>query len=225
MRRSLRVGVLLGGLLAAGTVVAADLDGALVLSRWIDSQKEVRAIHITFRQERVLQGLRKPLSSDGELWLHRDGRMRWQMGDPPKTIAIHRDGEILVLRPEKRTAERRRLGEGDERSGEVERAFLETGLPDSREDFDKFFTLVSAKAEGAFDMVRIKPRDAEARRALRWIDLLVHRGRNELAGYDVVFRDESVIRTRFRTLRKNPSIDDKLFSPDLTGYEVGQAGR
>ena len=95
----------------ASTATAADIGAAeKVLQRWINGQKNLDSLAIDFRQERLLKGLRKPIVSQGKISLDRRGLMRWQVGDPPKTIAVYRDKEVMVLHPAKKLVEKRTLG-------------------------------------------------------------------------------------------------------------------
>jgi outer membrane lipoprotein-sorting protein len=204
---------------------ADDATGEAVIKRWIDGQKDVKSLAITFRQERELKGLKKPVVATGQIWLDRQGRMRWQIGDPAKTIAIYQDKEVRVIHPGKKLVERRVLGADTGNQSEMEKAFLESGIPDSPEDFRKFFRILGASEDGSLDRVQLEVKDAKAQTALTAMDFLIDRSSNLLAGYDISFRDGSNIRTRFLQVKKNSAFDPALFQPDTTGYTVKELAR
>jgi len=206
-------------LLAAVALAGAQPDTTL-LGQWIEGQQQLKSLEIDFRQERQLKGLRRPVVSEGRIWLDRAERMRWQVGDPPRQIAIYRDREAFVIQPSKKLVQHRKLGDESNRQTEAEAAFLETGMPRSLADFEKFFIILATNEDGANQRVRLRPRDGRASAAVTHIDLLLDRGRKVLAGYDVSFRDGSEIRTRFLRIRNNPPLDESLFQPDLEGYKV-----
>ena len=204
---------------------ADDAAGEAVIKRWIDGQKDVKSLAITFRQERELKGLKKPVVATGQIWLDRQGRMRWQIGDPAKTIAIYQDKEVRVIHPEKKLLERRVLGADTGNQSEMEKTFLESGIPDSPEGFRKFFRIIGNSRDGNLDRVKLEVKDAKAQTALTGMDFLIDRSSNLLAGYDISFRDGSNIRTRFLQVKKNSAFDPALFQTDTTGYTVKELAR
>lgn len=206
-------------------VLADAASGETVIRRWIAGQKDVKSLSITFRQERELKGLKKPVMATGQIWLDRESRMRWQIGDPPKTIAVYQEKEVKVLHPGKKLLERRVLGADAGNQSEMEKAFLESGIPDSLQDFQRFFRILDSTEEGSLDRVKLEVKDSRAQTALTGMDFLIDRPSNLLAGYDVSFRDGSSIRTRFLQVKKNAAFEAGLFQPDTTGYTVKKIER
>jgi outer membrane lipoprotein carrier protein len=209
----------IGVLALPGTSVRAEPDRA-PLEAWIAAQRDTQRLAIEFRQERILKGLTKPLVSQGRLWLDRRGLMRWQIGDPPRMIAVYKDESVSVIRPGARRVETRTLGSDSDQQGEMERAFLKSGLPTSAADFDQYFKFISTTREGDIARLRVSPKDSRAAAALQWIELRIDAAGAQLAGYDVAFRDGSQIRTRFTSVVVNPPVDDALFAPDVAGFRV-----
>lgn len=212
-------------LIAIATLVplpalADDASGEAVVRRWIEGQQDVKSLAIIFRQERELKGLKKPVVATGQIWLDRLGRMRWQIGEPAKTIAIYQDKEVQVIHPEKKLLERRVLGADAGNQSEMEKAFLESGIPVSLDGFQKFFRILGSSTDGNLDRVKLEVKDAKAQTALTAMDFLIDRSSNLLAGYDISFRDGSSIRTRFLQVKKNAAFQPALFQPDTTGFTV-----
>ena len=199
---------------------AAPVPDRSTLESWIAAQKPVQRVVVELTQERFLKGLRKPLAATGRLWLDRRGLMRWQMGDPPKTIALYKDREVMVIKPEKKTVEKRTLGAEGDPQGEMERSFLRSGLPDSVESIEKFFRIGETTRANGLATVRLTPRDAQTGTVLLAVDLLIDEAKMQLSGYDVSFRDGSVIKTSFTALRINPPADESVFSFDTAGFQV-----
>ncbi len=204
----------------AGVRAADEGEAKRVVQRWIDGQKDLNSLTIEFRQERLLKGLKKTVASKGTIWLDKRGLMRWQVGDPPKTIAIYRDKEVMILQPGKKLVERRNLGKEGGNQGEMEKAFLESGIPRSLADFEKFFRILGVEKDGQMDRLQLEVKDSRAQSALVSMSFLIDPASNLLAGYDVAFRDGSSIRTRFEQVKKNAVMEDSLFNPDTSGYRV-----
>lgn len=219
--RTFIVGVALAAIAGQAGLRADDASEAKrVVERWIDGQKDLNSLTIEFRQERLLKGLKKPVASKGMIWLDKRGLMRWQVGEPPKTIAVYRDKEVMVSQPAKKLVERRTLGKEGGNQGEMEKAFLESGIPRSLADFEKFFRILGVEKEGQMDRLQLEVKDSRAQSALVSMSFLIDPASNLLAGYDVAFRDGSSIRTRFEQVKKNAVMEDSLFNPDTTGYRV-----
>ncbi|MGE4660648.1 MAG: outer membrane lipoprotein carrier protein LolA, partial [Arenicellales bacterium] len=49
---------------------------------------EVRTLHATFRQTVLTDDLEPIDESEGELWLSRPGRFRWNYGDPVEQVVM-----------------------------------------------------------------------------------------------------------------------------------------
>ena len=223
--RLILLGVTLAVLACPGPVARAAPAAAerSALEGWIAAQRDTQRIVVELRQERWLKGLRKPFTNPGRLWLDRRGRMRWQIGEPPKTIAVYRDREVVVMRTDRKTVEKRTLAATGDQQGELERVFLFSGLPDSVARIEESFKIGETTRRDGIATVRLTPRSARTATVLVAVDLLIDEAKHQLTGYDVSCRDGSSIRTRFLSVVVNPPADDSVYSPDLAGYKVQES--
>lgn len=126
----------------------------------------------------------------------------------------------MVIHPDKKLVEKRVMGKDTGNQAEMERAFLESGIPDSLEEFQKFFRILGVESEEGKHRLKLEVKDARAQGALVSVSFLIDPTTNLLSGYDVEFRDGSSIRTRFQKVRKNAEIDGALFNPDTSGFHI-----
>jgi hypothetical protein len=120
----------------AGSVFAETGEGSVVaLRRWFDAQAEIRTWSADVVQTRSLISLARPLTSDGKVWFAGRDRFRWQLGDPPRTVAIRTADELLVVYPRLKQIERYPF------TGDLDPAWrqilelLEVGFPSDEESF------------------------------------------------------------------------------------------
>lgn len=210
---------------------AADLspEARNAIEQWLAFQKSVRTVKAEFVQVRELRTLKSGLRSEGTVWIDRKGhRFRWQAGDEasPKSIAIQDGDDLTLMQPGRKRAERRSLSStAQTRGGGAEAAFdFATGdLPDSIEELTKAFTITSARIEGAAWRFQMTPNDGRLREALSQVAFLVDPEKHHLRGFELTFRDGSVVKTTFTRQQFNLPLDAALFLPDLTGYQINEA--
>lgn len=206
---------------AGGVANASQAEARKVMSDWINAQKGTKAIEVSFVQDRRLRGLKKPLRSTGMFWLDRTGDMRWQVGDPPKTIAIYSKQTATVIKPSKGEYKQRKLVATDEGS-ETERMFLQTGLPESLAEFEKFAVvkdLTQVAVNPALTGVVLKLKDKKAASAVDRLVLFIDTKRQMLAGYEIAFRDKSEVITQFSKISKKSSISSSKFVVNVSGLK------
>ena len=220
------IAALISAGLAAGTAGEIAAPARAAIGQWLAFQRSVRTVEADFIQVRELRTLKNGLRSGGKVWIDRPGdRFRWQTGDAaePKSVAVKNGDTLTLLQPGRKRAERRSLTESaSARGGGAEAAFdIATGdLPDSYEGLTRQFTILEARLEGDQWRLRLAPTDSRLREALTEFVFLIDAGRHHLRGFEMTFRDGSTIRTTFTTQRFNGKLDDALFNPDLTGYDL-----
>lgn len=192
-----------------------------VISDWISAQKDVKALEVDFVQDRKLRGLKKPLRSTGKFWLSKPDKMRWQVGNPIKTLAIYSGDLATVIKPEKNEYRQRKSGSSDE-SNEAERTFLQSGLPESLEAFEKFAEIGGTK-QVAFNEsltgIELTLHDQKAASAIDSLTLFIDEKNQLLAGYEIKFRDGSEVLTRFSKINRNPTVKDAIFVPETSNLK------
>jgi len=192
-----------------------------VISDWISAQKNVNSLEVDFVQDRKLRGLKKPLRSNGKFWLSKPDKMRWQVGDPVKTLAIYSGDLATVIKPEKNEYRQQKSGTSEE-SGEAERTFLQSGLPDSLEAFEKFAKIGETKQvefNESLTGVELTLLDKKAASAVDSLILFIDEKNQLLAGYEIKFRDGSEVLTRFSKINSSPTLNDALFTPETSNLK------
>src|ERR671923_542334 len=81
----------------AWPAMAADSTG--VLHAWLNAQTNIRTWSANVIQTRSLKSLAQPLTASGKVWFAAPNRFRWELGDPPRTIAVRQPDQMLVIYP------------------------------------------------------------------------------------------------------------------------------
>src|SRR5687767_8569738 len=63
------------------------------VKKWIARQDEFRSVQADFTQTRALRALRSPVAAPGRIWFSAPHSLRWELGNPAKTIVL-RKGDI-----------------------------------------------------------------------------------------------------------------------------------
>ncbi len=206
-------------------LVRADEPDREPLEMWLAFQRGVRTIEADFVQIRELRTLRGGLRSEGKVWIDRKrGRFRWQTGDEaaPKAVAIKVGDTLTLMQPDRRRAQQVALDDTATRDGGAAAFdFATGGMPDSLAELEEAFMIEDiTRDESATWRVRLRPRSGKARETLDEAVLLIDAGRYFLHGFEMTFRDRSVVKTTFTRQEFNVALPDSLFSPDLSGYTI-----
>ena len=188
--------------------------------KWIEHQSSVKSVEASFVQERHLKALKRPLINKGKLWFKSPGLFRWQIGTPLESIAFNRTGELLLLRPQKKTGElvpRTSVATRGSNSGML---FFDLGFPRNHEEFAKKFTVTGVMLENESYFITVKVNDIRTSLALRKIVFQVNSSNFSTQAIVLRFRDSSSVSTRFSKVRENVKLEDSLFEFDLTGYKI-----
>src|SRR5438105_4304437 len=90
------------GCLVAWAAAAAALGAGptnSALASWIAAQKNIQSWQADFVQTRTFKSLSQPLMATGRVWFAEPNRFRWELGSPPKTIAVRGGNDMLVMYP------------------------------------------------------------------------------------------------------------------------------
>src|SRR6266576_4125887 len=119
--------ILLSTLLFVQQGLAADLDP--LVSSWLTAQTNIQTWSADFVQTRSFKSLTQPLTATGHLWFAAPNRFRWELGNPPQTIALRATNEMLVIYPKMKRVERYPLSGSQAGEWRDMLALLETGFP------------------------------------------------------------------------------------------------
>ncbi len=199
--------------------LAAD-DNERIIGEWLAKQGEVKTWVADVTQTRKLRSLTRPLESQGQVWFAQPNRFRWQLGSPPRTIAVRTADQLLVAYPRLRQLEKYPMtGELDESWKQV-LALLEVGFPSDPETFHASYEVLSVTAADDRWHLELRPAAKQARRLIERVRLELAGSGFELAATELEFPDGSTMRNDFSGHRINPELDASVFELDTSGYEV-----
>jgi outer membrane lipoprotein-sorting protein len=188
-----------------------------LLKTWLEQQGRVKTWSADVVQIRKLKSLSRPLKSRGRVWFLQPNRFRWQLGDPPRTIAIRKQDELLVVYPKLKQVERYSTGEAVDPAWKQVLALLEVGFPSDSETFFARYKLVSGTQSKKSWEFLLRPAAKEAQRLLEEIRVKVSARDFSLLATELVFPDGSTMRNEFIHRKLNPAVDETLFD-----FEIGE---
>lgn len=194
------------------------LDGAAderPLDAWIATQTAIRSWSADVVQIRHLASLARPLRAEGRVWFLRPNRFRWQLGDPPRTIAVRNEDELRVAYPRLQRVERYAHGEADDPTLRQALALLELGLPSDAQHFHRRYELLSSKALDERWRFELAPRDSSPRELIERVALEVGREDGRLLATELAFADGARMRNEFSNHELNAQIAESLFELSL----------
>lgn len=216
-------------LLAAFSAFAAEpktrtLDLA-PLARWIEKHSSIKSIEADVTQTRSLPALRNPVGADGKFWYVAPAKFRWQIGDPPRTLAIGNGAHLTVIDTRRRTATRTNLSASEAATDVDALGMFEFPFAATFAEFREKFEVRDIQLDGSVCRVEMLPRNTAARRHLSRIVLQFDTESGHLLAFEAVTKDGSSLRNEFRNVRLDHRIDPALFEVDTTGYDVKDAPR
>lgn len=204
-------------MVAALVLIAGAASGdQAVLESWLKRQSEIRTIDTGFTQERKLPSLKEPVTTRGRLSFEKPGRVRWQLGDPPVTVALSDGKTMTLLDFTNRTA---RSVAADAPQAARFSVLAGKGFQ-TAEDFHRAFEISAHRVDGGIHQYTLRPKERRLRADVPWIFLSIDPRSNELRAMELELKDKSRIRTFFDNPVINSVLPSSLFTPDLAGFEV-----
>jgi outer membrane lipoprotein-sorting protein len=191
-----------------------------LLNSWLAAQTRIQTWSAEVVQTRQLKTLAQPLTVTGRVWFAAPDRFRWELGDPPQTIAVRQPDQMLVIYPRLQRAEKYPLA--GERSGPWKDALalLEVGFPRSQAELEARFKISGQTVSNQVCEVALSPK-AAARRLMPRLKVAFATNDFSLVATELEFADGSRLRNEFRRARLNPPLADGLFTPPLgAGFTV-----
>lgn len=191
------------------------------LQAWLNKQAEIKTWSADVVQVRKLKSLVRPLKSRGQVWFSHPNRFRWQLGDPPRTIAVRKGDELLIIYPRLKQVERFATGEDIDPAWKQVLALLEVGFPSDAKAFFEQYQLLSTRQTKKEWRFELRPAAEAARRLLDRIWVEASKNDFSLLATELVFPDGSTMRNEFIHRRLNPDLDEALFDFEIgEGYQV-----
>jgi outer membrane lipoprotein-sorting protein len=199
---------------------AVKLDG--LFGQWFAVQTNLQGWSADFTQTRSLKVLAQPLISTGKVWVA-TSRFRWELGQPPQTIALRQPDQLVIIYPRLKRAEKYPLSGVP--AGPVKDAFalLDASLPRDRAAMEDRFNLLSATQTNSTLQVALQPKSASARKFISEIRIAFRTNDFSIAMTEMQFADGSSLRNDFTNVVLNPVIPPEKFeaalAPDVTVVE------
>jgi outer membrane lipoprotein-sorting protein len=182
---------------------------------WLAAQQDIRTWTAEFIQVRTLKTLTQPLASQGRVWFSAPDRFRWELGDPAQTIAVRQPGQMLVIYPLLRRAERYPLDGQASGPWRDALALLEAGFPRNQQELEKRFRITAQTIEDGTVTVALEPKSASARRLMPRLRIGFGDEDLLLRFTELHFADGSTMRNNFQKPDLNIPIRSELFAPEL----------
>ena len=184
------------------------------VTAWLNAQTNIQTWSADFIQTRTLKSLTQPLRENGHVWFCAPSQFRWELGEPPKTIAIRQTNVLFVIYPRLKRAERYPL---DAQTGQWRDtlALLDAGFPRSQTELESRYRILSQTINGEIGEVVLEPKSASARRMMTEIKIEFSTKDSSLQATELHFADGSTLRNDFTNAVLNPKLDASLFEPNL----------
>lgn len=194
-----------------------------LLTAWLNAQTNIQTWSADFTQTRTLKALTQPLVESGHVWFAAPNRFHWELGKPPKTIAVRQANQLMVIYPYLKRAERYPLDTRDAGPWKDTLALLDAGFPRSRGEVESRFNILSQSTTGGIHELTLQPKSENARRMMPQIKIGFDAKTFSLHSTELQFADGSTMKNVFVNAQVNPKIDDKLFNPEIgADYKVTQ---
>jgi outer membrane lipoprotein carrier protein len=203
-------------LLALTLVFAHAAPDTSALNAWLKRQPSIQTVDADFVQQRKLPALKAPVTTAGHVSLARPAKLRWELGNPPQTLAIS-DGATMTLL---QVAEKRATRIANDSPEARQYSLIGGRALASPEAFHETFVIIESRVSSGIHQYTLQPRDRRLKSNVPWLFLDIDPERNELRAFELELKDKSRIRTVFSNVRLNPKLAGSLFQADLTGYSV-----
>src|SRR5438094_9971441 len=205
--------------LATERMRAANADS--VLAAWLNAQTNVQTWSASVIQTRALKSLTRPLTATGHVWFAAPNRFRWELGDPPQTIAVRQADQMLVIYPKLKRAERYPLTGDQTGPWRDALALLEAGFPRSQPEMEARLKILSQTVTNQICELVLQPKSAAARRMMPQLKIAFDTKDFSLRATELQFADGSTMRNDFINPMLNPKVDPEMFNPHIpTDYKV-----
>lgn len=212
--------IFLSSLLCCLTFIVEATEDDELLDQWLNKQAAINTWTADVVQTRKIKSLVRPLESQGQVWFVQPNQFRWQLGSPPRTIAVRTQQELQIIYPMLKQMERYPFDNITNPAMQQALALLEVGFPTDPEYFHARYELLSVNSTGEVRLFELQPKDEQARRLLAKVRLNVSSNDFTLLATELEFPDGSTMRNAFSNHRLNVKIDASLFQIDAMDYQV-----
>ena len=203
----------LAALSFATTARAAD--SLPLLTHWLAAQTNLQTWSADVTQTRTLKTLTQPLVARGHLWFAAPNSFRWELGEPAQTIAVRQPGQMLVLYPRLKRAERYPLDPGTTGPLRDLLTLIEAGFPRTQAELEARFKVLSVTETAGVGELRLQPKSAAARKMMPELKIEFSVKDSQPRATELKFADGSTMRNDFTNALLNAPLPPALFQPAL----------
>ncbi len=185
----------------------------LAIESWIARQQTVRTLQGEFAQTRRLPTLRIPSRTTGKIWFENDGSFRFQLGEPPETIAIRRGDTLTLLDKTKNTV--REINESAANPETQQLMLMRFPVTDSLAKFRQLFDVTRMDESGDRTELDLVPRDAQATKFVAAINLEYETATGILTKFNVELTNGGGLETKFTKVDVNHPLPADIFEPRM----------
>jgi outer membrane lipoprotein-sorting protein len=213
-RGSLRAGLLAVWLCLAGGVVFGQHTDP-ILGAWIEAHQKLQTWSADLVQTRHLAALAQPLVATGRVHYSQPGLFRWELGQPPETIAIRSTNSLLLVYAGLKRAEHYSLTPNQGGPLRDALTLMDAGFPKNEATLRERYLLSTHPAADGFCRIELEPRAAASRRLVTRVSLTFQTNVFSLASSEIVFADGSRLHNQFTRSVSNQPLPPDLFATNL----------
>ncbi|MCU0771178.1 MAG: outer membrane lipoprotein carrier protein LolA [Verrucomicrobia bacterium] len=214
-RGSRRAGLLAVWLcLAGGTVFGQDAPDP-ILAAWLEAHQKLQTWSADLVQTRHLAALAQPLVATGRVHYSQPGLFRWELGQPPETIAVRSPHELLLIYPGLKRAERYPLGPAQPGPLRDALTLMEAGFPKNEATLREGYAVSTQPAADGLCRIQLEPKTATAKRLVTRVSLTFQTNVFNLTASEIEFADGSRLQNQFSRRLSNQPLPPDLFSTNL----------
>ena len=186
-----------------------------LLDGWFAAQSGLHTWSADAIQTRNIKSFSQPLVSTGRVWVATPDRFRWELGQPPQTIAIRQPDQLVLVYPRLKRAEKYPLGGSDRGPWRDALALLEASFPRSRSQLESQFKIGTVTQTNGVVQISLQPKSGLAKKFMSEIVVAFRAADFTPALTELKFSDGSSMRNDFSNSVTNAPLSDALFQADL----------
>jgi outer membrane lipoprotein carrier protein len=187
---------------------------------WLAKQDKLHSVQADFTQTRALKALRSPITTPGHIWFSAPDSLRWELGEPAKTVVVRQGETYYLIQPAKKKVETYKAANIAKNGGAMGFAMMNFPIAKDFADFNRQFETLAVTTTENRCHLEILPRDAQAKKMLEAIKIDFDTVSGHLLSFELVTREGSSMRSDFTNVRLNQKIDRHIFEYDMTGYTI-----
>jgi len=186
-----------------------------LLDEWFAAQANLHTWSADIVQTRNFKNLAQPLVANGKVWVEVPNRFRWELGQPPQTIALRQPAELTIVYPRLKRAEKYPLLPARAGPWQDALALLEASFPQSRTNLEAKFQILALTQTNGVATLALQPRSAAARKFVARLEISFRSDDFTPFATALTFSDGSNLRNEFHHAVLNPPLERQMFEAKM----------